>query len=85
MSKFKFGQPCRSKCGASARYFGDGMCLFISGQGHDFYIGTAVQSCVTEGVPLPSDDALRGARAAYSAVLFRDALAKMPELTNENQ
>ena len=84
MSNFKFGQTCRAKCGAAARYFGDGMCLFFAGQGDEFYIGTAVPSCGTDGsLPLPSDDALRGARAAYSAALFRDALAKMPELTND--
>lgn len=33
-----FGDYCRAKCTAPARFIGDGLCLYVSCQSNDFFI-----------------------------------------------
>jgi hypothetical protein len=61
----KFGDICRAKCGAQARYLRDGKCLFVCAMDNDLSVDDAVPAAGgEEKFPLPSDEHLEGANAA---------------------
>lgn len=50
---FKFGDVCRARCTAPARYFGDGFCLYISAQDNELGICKACARVdAEENIPL---------------------------------
>lgn len=64
----KFGDLCRAKCGAPARYVRAGICLYVSSM-------MGVDLCPDEACPargdekdrvLPSDDGLQGFSVGYT-------------------
>lgn len=68
--EFGFGEHCRALCGAPARYFYAGYCLFVSAQDNDFKVSPAFIGDGKEcGLPLPSDGELKAAKLGYIVAL----------------
>ena len=60
-----FGDCCRARCSAPARYLSQGLCMYVSAMCNDFGIDQAeLPTGGEERFPLPSWDALRAADAA---------------------
>lgn len=70
----KFGDVCRARCSAPARYIGSGKALFVSAMDNDLGINDAIEPIGgEERLPLPSDDALKGAAIGLSLGSREDA------------
>jgi hypothetical protein len=66
MTDLQFGDVCRAKCTAPARYFGYGKCLYISAQDNDFGVDDALPPLGNEiEFPLCCDEALHAASVAF--------------------
>lgn len=65
----EFGDLCRAKCGAPARYIGYGKALYVSSTTNELVIDDADTVLYDEGsgqacdLPLPDDRSLRKAKA----------------------
>jgi hypothetical protein len=59
----RFGDTCRAKNGAPARFIGYGFCMYVSAQSNCVHIAEAVPSTGgEERLPLPMDKTLRQGR-----------------------
>lgn len=64
----KHGDVCRAKCGAPARYWREGICLFISSMSNDLCSDEAVMSQGgEEEFPLPTNQHLEGFSVGWTA------------------
>ena len=55
MSDINFAEACRARCGAPARFIGDGLCLFISAMSNDLCVDMALPAIGGElSLPLPT-------------------------------
>lgn len=62
MTNLSFGDICRARCTAPARYLGNGKCLFVSAMCNELCIDDAASPTGEESnFPLPTDDELRAA------------------------
>lgn len=73
MGDLKFGDFCRATCSAPARYFGHGMCLWVSSMCNDLMVTEAAEATGGEGrFPQGDDDMLRAAAAGYIAGTLKE-------------
>jgi hypothetical protein len=76
--EFKFGDVCRAKCTAPARYFGYGLCLYISSSCNDLCIDAAEQTFSDEEtLPLPTDRELESCERGYFYALHLTLKGRM--------
>lgn len=58
--RMEYGQVCRARCKAPARYLANGKCLFLSAMDNSLNVDVALPATGDEdSFPLPTDDALR--------------------------
>ena len=55
MKNLAFGDLCRARCSAPARYLGEGLCLFVSAQDNDLCVDHVSDKPYVGELPLPTD------------------------------